>query len=120
MTAMALLVPLSMLGFGRYFMHGAPRNVNTFFGYRTPLSMKNKATWEFAHHYLGKLWWITGWITLVPSLIVMLFLWGETGCRIGWISIFLSLVQVAALFWPIYPTEKALKRTFNQDGERKI
>lgn len=35
------------------FMNHSPKNINKFVGYRTPASMKNKATWEFSHHYFG-------------------------------------------------------------------
>ena len=60
MVIMDLLVPLTMIGFGRYFLKQAPGTINWVFGYRTEMSMKNKDTWEFAHKYIGKLWYIKG------------------------------------------------------------
>ena len=54
MLIMDLLLPFTMIGFGRYFMKKAPKEINSVFGYRTSMSMKNKDTWEFAHKYCGK------------------------------------------------------------------
>ena len=56
MLIMDLLLPFTMIGFGRYFMKKAPKEINSVFGYRTSMSMKNKDTWEFAHKYCGKVW----------------------------------------------------------------
>ena len=49
MLIMDLLLPFTMIGFGRYFTKKAPKEINSVFGYRTSMSMKNKDTWEFAH-----------------------------------------------------------------------
>ena len=57
MLIMDLLLPFTMIGFGRYFMKKAPKEINSVFGYRTSMSMKNKDTWEFAHKYCGKVWY---------------------------------------------------------------
>ena len=53
MLIMDLLLPFTMIGFGRYFMKKAPKEINSVFGYRTSMSMKNKDTWKFAHKYCG-------------------------------------------------------------------
>ena len=44
MLIMDLLLPFTMIGFGRYFMKKAPKEINSVFGYRTSMSMKNKDT----------------------------------------------------------------------------
>ena len=54
MLIMDLLLPFTMIGFGRYFMKKAPKEINSVFGYRTSMSMKNKDTWEFAHNIVVK------------------------------------------------------------------
>ena len=46
MLIMDLLLPFTMIGFGRYFMKKAPKEINSVFGYRTSMSMKNKDTWN--------------------------------------------------------------------------
>lgn len=65
MLIMNLLIPFSMIGFGRYFLKNAPKEINAIFGYRTTMSMKNNDTWEFAHKYCGKIWYICG--SVVPT-----------------------------------------------------
>lgn len=40
MLAMVLLIPLSMLFLGRYFIRHSPTKINYVFGYRTRMSMK--------------------------------------------------------------------------------
>ena len=73
MLCTVLLVPLIMLFFGFYFKNKSPKEINSLFGYRTTMSMKNKDTWEFAHHYCGRLWLVLGMIMLPLSVIPMLF-----------------------------------------------
>lgn len=42
MLVMDLLIPFTMVGFGKYFIKNAPKEINKVFGYRTPMSMKTK------------------------------------------------------------------------------
>ena len=53
-------IALIMLISGKIFSNRAPKNINTFIGYRTTMSMKNRDTWEFAHKISGKLLWKCG------------------------------------------------------------
>lgn len=55
MLIMDLLIPLTMIGFGKLFLTKAHKNINATFGYRTTMSMKNKDTWEFVHKFCGKM-----------------------------------------------------------------
>ena len=55
MLIMGLLIPLTMVGFGKLFLTRAPKNINMVFGYRTVMSMKNRDTWEFAHKMIAHL-----------------------------------------------------------------
>ena len=50
-----LIIPFLMIIFGKLFIKNIPKEINGLFGYRTPMSVKNKDTWEFAHYYCGKL-----------------------------------------------------------------
>lgn len=56
-------------------MKTSPKEINDIFGYRTDMSMKNIDIWNFAHKYLGKLWFYLGLIlvpiTAIPMLLVM-------------------------------------------------
>ena len=105
-----------MIILGKYFSTHAPKKINKLVGYRTPRSMKSKATWEFAHHYFGKLWFVVGWITLLISAIILIMLIGQDEDTIGIIGGTLSFVQCIPLIGCIYPTEKALRENFDKDG----
>ena len=119
MMVMDLLIPFTMIGFGKYFTQNAPKEINKVFGYRTSMSMKNKETWEFAHHYCGKLWLTIGCIMLVPSVIAMLFVIGKDESVIGTFGGILCVVQLVFLIGSIFPTEIALKNNFDKHGNRK-
>ena len=68
---MLLILPLTMIGFGKYFIKKAPKEINRLFGYRTSMSMKNRDTWEFAHRYCGKIWYTCGMVTLPMTVVCM-------------------------------------------------
>lgn len=55
-------------------MKKAPKEINAVFGYRTTMSMKNKDTWEFAHKYCDRIWYVCGCIMLPLTVLPMLFL----------------------------------------------
>ena len=69
MLLMDLIIPLTMIGFGRYLMKNNPKEPNALFGYRTAMSLKNKDTWAFANTYCGKIWYVCGWILLPVTVI---------------------------------------------------
>ncbi len=119
MLFMDLLIPLTMIGFGRYFLKSAPKEINAIFGYRTSMSMINKDTWIFAHHYCGKLWYISGIISLIITAMVMVSVIGQTENAVGIIGGVLCDIQMIPLIGSIIPTEKALKRTFDKNGNRR-
>lgn len=116
---MDLLLPFTMIGFGRYFYKHTPNEVNCLFGYRTEMSMKNKDTWAFAHNYCGKIWNICGIILLPVSVAVMAAVYGKSEDVIGYIGGFLCGIQMIPLTVSIIFTERALKRNFDKNGRRK-
>ena len=115
-----LLVPLIMLFFGLYFKNKSPKEINSLFGYRTTMSMKNKDTWEFAHHFCGRLWLVLGMIMLPLSVIPMLFFINQDIDVVGIAGGIIEGIQVVILLISIFPTEKALKKTFDENGNRRI
>ena len=118
MVIMDLLIPLVMIGFGKLFLKSAPKEINFVFGYRTRRSMKNKETWEFAHKYIGKLWYVGGLILVPISIIPMLFVIGKSEDAIGYLGAAICQVQIIALIGCIFPVEGALKKNFDKDGNR--
>lgn len=119
MMVMDLLIPFTMVGFGKYFIKNAPKEINEAFGYRTSMSMKNKETWEFAHCYCGKLWLTIGFFMLIPSVIAMLFVIGKDESVVGTFGGIICGIQLVFLVGSIFPTERALKSNFDEHGNRK-
>lgn len=114
-----IMIPIIMILCGRMMWKNPPQNINGLMGYRTSRSMKNMETWKFAHEYSGKLWWKIGWIILIPSIIVHIPFSQATDNTIGIVGGILVFIQIIILICSIFPTEKALKRTFTDDGLRR-
>lgn len=119
MLVMACLIPLTMLGFGKYFMENTPKKINSSFGYRTTMSMKNQDTWEFAHHYIGKLWYLCGRVALPLTIAAMFCLLGRAIESVAMAGVILCGAQTFVLLGTIVPTELALKKTFDKTGCRR-
>lgn len=119
MLAMDLLIPLIMTGFGWYFSARAPRKINPVFGYRTAMSMKNQDTWEFAHRHSGRIWKICGLILLPVTVVPMLFVIGGDEGTVGTVGGIVCGVQLAVLIGSIFPTERALRKNFDKEGNRR-
>ncbi|NNJ31069.1 SdpI family protein [Lacrimispora defluvii] len=118
MTAMNLLLPFIMIVIGHIFIKNPPKEINHLVGYRTTMSMKNKDTWEFAHHHCGKNWKITGLCMLIPSALVMLAFIGKDTQTVGKFGSVVIGVQTVILLASIIPTETALRKNFDKDGNR--
>lgn len=119
MLIIVLMIPAAMIGFGRLFLKKAPGDINELFGYRTKMSMKNKDTWEFAHRYFGRLWFVCGLILLPMSVIPVLFVINKDTSAVANTATVVIVVQLVLMLGPIIPTEAALKKTFDKDGKRK-
>lgn len=117
MLIMDLLLPFTMIGFGRYFMKKAPNEINVVFGYRTSMSMKNKDTWKFAHKYCGKVWYVCGVAMLPITVIFMLLVIGKSIDCVGTVGGIICGVQLIPLIGTIFPTEIALKKNFDKNGK---
>lgn len=107
-----------MIGFGKSFQSHAPKEINSIYGYRTTMSMKNKDTWEFAHRYCGKLWWQIGWGLLAFTVVAMLTALGKDDDTASIHAGIISAVQIVFLILPVFFTEKALKKAFDKDGKK--
>lgn len=119
MLIMNLLIPATMIGFGKYFMKAAPKEINEIFGYRTSTSMKNKDTWEFAHKYCGKIWYVCGMVMLPITVIFMLLVIGKNEDCVGRIGGIICCAQSLPLMGSIFLTEIALKKNFDKNGKRR-
>ena len=119
MLVIDLLIPLTMIIFGRIFMRSAPKEINSTFGYRTGRSMQNRDTWDFAHRYFGRIWFICGLIILPLSLIAMVFVLGQSERAVGYVGTAVCIAQLVPMALAIVTTEAALKKNFDTNGQRK-
>lgn len=115
-----VLIPALMLAVGTFFKRGGPKQINYIHGYRTHRSMLNEDTWRFAHRYCGRIWFVAGLVLLPLSAVAVACLWGQPDATLGTAAAIICAVQVAVLiFGTVIPTEIALNRTFDRDGNRK-
>ena len=119
MLVMVLIVPITMIVFGRLFSNKAPKDINHTFGYRTKRSMMNKDTWSFAHAYIGKLWLICGLVLMPISIVIMVFVLGKGTDTVGMVGAILTVVQMVLMIGTIIPTEYALNINFDKLGRRR-
>ena len=114
-----LLIPVIQIAAGWMMWKHCPAGINNVYGYRTKRSKKNMDTWKFAHEHCGRLWWRVGWVTLPLSVAAHLPFYGGSEEAIGNACLVICIVQMLVLIGSIFPTEAALKRTFNEDGTRR-
>ncbi|MBQ3211459.1 MAG: SdpI family protein [Oscillospiraceae bacterium] len=118
MILVDLIIPFTMIGFGRVFMKNPPEKINMTYGYRTAMSMKSVETWEFAHAYCGKLWIRLG-LALLASVLPLFFCFGRDIDTIALVGLVICGVQLVVMMCSIIPIERALKRSFDEAGRRK-
>lgn len=82
------------------------------------MSMKNQETWQFAHKYIGRLWKICGWLILLISVLVMLFVCGKDIIVVSIIGGIVCAVQIVIMICTMIPAEIALKKNFDKYGNR--
>jgi len=121
MLVMNLLTPLVMIIYGRVFEKKPPKIARSkfAFGYRTVMSMRNEETWEYAHRFFGKLWFRFGIAVGLISIIVLFFFIGKDKDTVGFAGMIICYVQLVAILLPVIPTELALRRRFDKNGNRK-
>jgi uncharacterized membrane protein len=118
MVITVLFIPITMIGFGKLFMELPPDKINILYGYRTTMSMKNSDTWEYAHHYIGKLWLKIGFISLIPTIIAMVYVYLKDLSIIeSWVGTIVWILVIVMLI-TIFLTEIELKKTFDKEGNR--
>lgn len=110
-----LIIPGIMISFGWWFGKNPPKKINHFCGYRTRMAMKNMDTWIFAHKKSGEIWLRWGkWMLLTAA--PMFFVIGQNEDVVGIWGTVIMLIQIIPLLISIWPVEKALRETFDEDG----
>lgn len=115
----ALLVPVFIIIYCSIYRNKAPQDINGSNGYKTAMSRLNRDTWEFANHYYNKRMRVAGWIMLIISIAAMLFTRGKGEPTASICTPILLGIQLAVLLIAVIPTEIALRKTFDENGNRK-
>ena len=126
-----IVLPIIVLVVGIIFVMSPPQKTNSIVGYMTSTSMKNNDTWIFAQKYSAKALLAIGVVSLVLGVIVAVFL-PNNAISVGGtfvapivllnnaIRIGVTLVvQIVLLILVIPLTETALKKNFDNAGNRK-
>ena len=112
--AETLMLPIILIVFGILLgIAGRPRKIRWWVGYRTSRAMKNQATWEFANSYAGKLMLLSGLTALtfcIGAFVHMDYM------RLVWWAI--GAQGVSIILTGIF-TETALRKEFDENGERR-
>ena len=119
MLLSVLMIPLTMIYFGRRFFKSPPKSINATFGYRSTMSMKNQETWKLAHTVCGRFWFRCGRILLPLSVVPMLLVIGRSTETVGYTGVIIVFIQLVPLLCVIPVTEHALRKNFDKNGMRK-
>lgn len=109
-----LLLPATMLFFGRRWQISPPKEINGAYGYRTRRSMSGRAAWDFAHRWIGQRFCRAGWVTLAFTVIWMAALaaFAPDITSVAGLSTLLIVLQFIPVLMSSVSTEQALKREF--------
>lgn len=114
-----LLIPSILISFGSLLKKDAPGQINALFGYRTARSTKNQDTWKFANNRWGKLAWKFGlWMLLgtIAAMITVFFSGEDVITAVGSV---LMILQVILILITIPMVERALRKEFDENGNRR-
>lgn len=117
--AVVLMVPGLMILFGWLIYKNPPEQINSVYGYRTALSMKNNDTWRFANMYFGRISIkLNATVMVIAALIMLVLLPCDKDTIATWGTV-LTISETAVIIITIPFTESALKRKFDRDGNPK-
>ena len=111
------ILPLVMVICGMSYVKRGPKRITKIQGYRSKMSMKNRETWDFAHKYLGDLWFKLGAPLLAVTSVVSLVVFRESNEKIVFWCYVILAIQLVLMLLPVYYTEKALKKNFDENGK---
>jgi len=109
----SLIFGLVTLAFGLIPKIVRPKKINSWYGYRTELSMKNEDTWYEGNRYSTNQYIIAGIILLILGKLGYAFLNFK-----GYLVPLIGFIPV--LYFTVFQTEKHLKNLFDSNGMRRI
>lgn len=118
MLMFEMIIPVIMLVAGFMMYANPPKEINGFIGYRSRMSRKNINTWIFAHDFCGKLWAVIG-IVMLGIIVIAEILFGHLGIANKLINGAIIAIQLIILVVSHIPVERALRRSFDEEGKRR-
>lgn len=95
---------------GFFMMKNPPKKINSWYGYRSPSSMKSQARWDFAQNYASREMMNLGFFLAVTSLIGKFIDLDESSKVL--VGLAMMLFTVILLFFKV---ENAIKNEFGKD-----
>ena len=105
---MTMMTPILMILIGLLWKKHPPKQINSFYGYRTARSMQSQEAWDFAHAYHAKTWMFWGISLLIFSLAAMILIYRKENYEIY--DLVIIGIQIVVMLFSIVPTELALKK----------
>ncbi len=112
MLGMCLMIPVMMIVFGACMLKKPDA-----MWYHSGRSIKSKEAGRYANLLCGKLWKKTGWVMLLPPVVLMLPMYGKEEDPIGIVSTAIIVLQTTVMIVTIILVEKGLRREFTKTGE---
>lgn len=116
MFIVTLLIPAALLL--TWFLCPRFKTIHNASGYRTSRSMKNQDTWDFSQKYCAKISLYMFFPTLILAIVIMPMFIGKSIDAIGWIGLAVTIIQMMSFIVIMVFTESALKKTFDESGNR--
>lgn len=108
----SLIFGLVTLGFGLIPKIVRPRKINSWYGYRTEISMKNQDTWDEGNRYSTNQYIIAGIILLILGKVGHIFLNHK-----GYLVPLIAFIPV--LYFTVFQTNNHLNKVFDSNGMRR-
>lgn len=113
------LLPVLMIGMGILWRGSGPKQINSFYGYRTSQSMASRDAWDFAHVYAGKIYLRAGIVFFISTAVICAYFWFADDDTAGTVSVIVMTIQLILFILTIPVTESALKKNFDKRGKRR-
>lgn len=116
MFIVTLLIPTSLLL--TWYLCPKIKTINNVSGYRTKRSMQNQNAWDFAQKYCSKISLYMFFPSLILAIVIMPTVISKPVDVIGWIGLGIIMIQMISFIVIIISTEKALKKSFDENKNK--
>lgn len=107
----SLIFGLVTLAFGLIPKIVRPKKINSWYGYRTPISMINQETWDEGNRYSSNQYIIAGIVLIIIGKISYAFIANKP-----YLVPLIAFVPVLSV--TVFTTEKHLKKIFDSNGDK--